>query len=110
MIAFAHRVGALVVAACVGLAAVRAFRSGRPGLAKAARRRSAVLVLLQIALGAMTVLTAKSVLITTAHVATGALLLGSTVALGVGALALERRHDNVVPIRPAFSGRAAGWK
>jgi hypothetical protein len=58
----------------------------------------------------MTVLTAKSVLVTTAHVATGALLLGSTVALSVGALALERRHDNVVPIRPAFSGKAAGWK
>ncbi len=58
----------------------------------------------------MTVLTGKSVLVTTAHVATGALLLGSTVALGVGALALERRHDNVVPIRPAFSGKAAGWK
>jgi len=109
VIAFAHRVGAVVVAACVGLAAVRAFRSGRPGLAKAAVALS-VLVLLQIVLGAMTVLTAKSVLITTAHVATGALLLGTTVALGVGALALERRHDNVVPIRPAFSGRAAGWK
>jgi hypothetical protein len=30
--------------------------------------------------------------------------------MGVGALALERRHHNVVPIRPAFPGKAAGWK
>ena len=108
-IAFAHRVGALVVAGFVAWSAVRAFRSGRPGLRKAAIWL-AMLVVVQISLGALTVLSGKSVLITTAHVATGALLLGSTVALGVGALALERRHDNVVPIRPAFSGKAAGWK
>ena len=108
-IAFAHRVGAVLVAALVALSAVRAIRSGRPGLEKAAIALS-VLVVLQISLGAMTVLTGKSVLVTTAHVATGALLLGTTVAMGVGALALERRHDNVVPIRPAFPGKAAGWK
>jgi heme a synthase len=108
-IAFAHRVGAILVAAGVALSAVGAFRSGRPGLQKAAIGL-ALLVVAQIALGAMTVLSGRSVLITTAHVATGALLLGSMVALGVGALALERRHDNVVPIRPAFSGKAAGWK
>jgi cytochrome c oxidase assembly protein subunit 15 len=109
VIAFAHRLGALVVAGCVALAIVRAFRSGRRGLEKAAIGLG-LLVILQVALGAATVLTGKSVLVTTAHVATGALLLGSTVALGVGALALERRHDNVVPIRPAFPGKAAGWK
>jgi cytochrome c oxidase assembly protein subunit 15 len=108
-IAFTHRVGALLVAVCVAFAAVRAIRSGRPGVEKAAIALT-VLVVIQIALGAMTVLTGKSVLVTTAHVATGALLLGTTVALGVGALALERRHDNVVPIRPAFPGKAAGWK
>ncbi len=109
VIAFAHRVGALVVAAAVGFSVVRAFRSGRPGFRKAALWLG-VLVVAQIALGAMTVLTGKSVLVTTAHVATGALLLGSSVALSIGALALERRHDNVVPIRPAYAGTAAGWK
>jgi cytochrome c oxidase assembly protein subunit 15 len=108
-IAFAHRIGALVVAAFVAFAAARAIRSGRPGLQRAAIALG-ILVVTQIALGALTVLTGKSVLITTAHVATGALLLGSCVALSIGALALERRHDNVVPIRPAFSGKAAGWK
>ena len=108
-IAFAHRLGALLVAGLVIWSAVLAFRSGRPGLRKAAIGLAA-LVVVQVALGAMTVLSGKSVAITTAHVATGALLLGSTVALGVGALALERRHDNVVPIRPPLPGKAAGWR
>lgn len=86
-----------------------AFRSGRRGLEKGALWLCA-LVLAQVTLGALTVLTGKSVAVTTAHVATGALLLGSTLALGVSALALERRHDNVVPIRPSAPRRATAWK
>ncbi len=108
-IAFAHRVGAVCVAGLVAASAVRAFRSGRSGLRTAAIGLCA-LVLVQIALGAATVLSRKDVLLTTAHVATGALLLGSTLAVSVSALALERRRNNVVPIRPALPGRAAGWK
>ena len=106
---FAHRVGALVVAALVGACAVRAFRSGRPGLRRAAFGLAA-LVLAQIALGAATVLTGKSVAVTTAHVATGALILGATLAFGISALAADRRRSNVVPIRPALARRAAAWK
>jgi heme a synthase len=108
-IAFAHRIGALAVAASVAASTVYAFRSRRRGLEKGALWLCA-LVLAQVTLGALTVLTGKSVAVTTAHVATGALLLGSTLALGVGALALERRHDNVVPIRPSAPRRAAAWK
>jgi cytochrome c oxidase assembly protein subunit 15 len=77
---FAHRCMALVVAAAVAACAAAGWRSGRPGL----RRASAALVglvLLQIALGALTVLSRKDVLLTTAHVATGALLLGTTLAV-----------------------------
>jgi len=106
---FVHRVGAVIVAALVGVCAARAFRSGRAGL----RRAGAALVLLvvvQISLGAATVLTKKSVAITTAHVAAGALLLGGTVALCASSLAAERRRNNVVPIRSAISGRASAWK
>ena len=106
---FLHRVGALVVAALVGFCAVRCARTQRPGL----RRLGLVLVALvvaQIALGAATVLTKKSVAVTTAHVATGALLLGSTVALCASSLAAERRRNNVIPIRSAVAGRASGWK
>lgn len=108
-IAFAHRVGALCVAGLVAASAVRAMRSGGPGLRKTAVWLCA-LVAVQVTLGALTVLSKKDVVLTTAHVATGALLLGSTLALSVSALALERRRSNVVPIRTAMPGRAAGWK
>jgi hypothetical protein len=67
-------------------------------------------VLVQSALGALPVLPGMSALVTPAPGAPGALLLGTAVALGVGALPLERRHDNVVPIRPPFQGKAAGWR
>jgi heme a synthase len=106
---FAHRIGALAVAALVAWCAVRARRARRSGLEKAAWWLAA-LVAVQIALGAFTVLSRKSVAVTTAHVGTGALLLGSTLALGLGSLAAERRRNNVVPIRPAMAGRASGWK
>jgi cytochrome c oxidase assembly protein subunit 15 len=107
---FAHRVGALVVAGLVAFCAVRAFRSGRPGLKRMAWALCA-LVLVQIALGGLTVLTRKSVLITTAHVATGALLLGGTLVLGLASMAAQRLAGNVVPIRrAAVAGKAAGWK
>jgi cytochrome c oxidase assembly protein subunit 15 len=106
---FAHRVGAFVVAAFVALCVVRALRSGRPGVGKTAVWLAA-LVLAQVTLGAATVLTAKAVIVTTAHVATGALLLGSTIVFAISSLAAERRRSNVVPIRPAMAGKAAAWK
>jgi heme A synthase len=90
-------------------AAVAAFRSGRRGLRKTAPWLC-VLVVVQIALGGATVLTGRDVLVTTAHVATGAVLLGATLALCLSSLAAERRRNNVVPIRPVLSGRAAAWK
>ena len=106
---FVHRFGALVVATSVALCVVRAFRSGRPGVERAALWLAA-LVLVQITLGAATVMTGKAVIVTTAHVATGAMLLGSTIAFGISSLAAERRRSNVIPIRPAMAGRSAAWK
>ncbi|MGH9315616.1 MAG: COX15/CtaA family protein [Thermoanaerobaculia bacterium] len=82
---FAHRVGALAVAALVGACAVQAFRSARQGLQKTAAALTA-LVLAQIALGAATVLSRKAVLVTTAHVVTGALLLGTALVFTVASL------------------------
>jgi cytochrome c oxidase assembly protein subunit 15 len=81
-IAFAHRIGALCVAAAVLLVVREVFRSTRPGLRKGALFLAG-LVGAQIALGALTVLSGKDVVITTAHVATGALLLGATLAVGL---------------------------
>jgi len=73
---FAHRVGALAVLAVVVVLAVRAHRSGMAALGRMASV-VVVLVIVQIALGATTVLTGKAVLPTTAHVAVGAAVLGS---------------------------------
>jgi cytochrome c oxidase assembly protein subunit 15 len=106
---FAHRLGAVAVASLVGVCVARAFRSRRPGLKKTALWLAS-LVAIQIALGAATVLTGKDVIVTTAHVATGALILGSTLAFGISSLAAERRRGNVIPMRSAVSGRAAAWK
>jgi cytochrome c oxidase assembly protein subunit 15 len=90
-IAFVHRAWALVVAGLVLATVSAALRSGprRTGLFLGA------LVLAQIALGALTVLSRKNVAITTAHVATGALLLGTSVALSLGSSRLKSlsRHS-----------------
>ena len=77
---FAHRVLALGVAAAVGVCVARAFASRRPGLGKVSLAMAG-LVILQIALGALTVLSRKDVALTTAHVANGALLLATTLIL-----------------------------
>ena len=106
---FLHRVGALCVAVLVGLCVRRSVRSGRSGLEKTSFALAG-LVVLQIGLGAATVLSRKAVPIATAHVAAGAVLLGSTLALCLGSLAAERRRSNVVPIRSAIARRASGWK
>jgi cytochrome c oxidase assembly protein subunit 15 len=82
---FAHRLGALAVAGCVFACLALALASRRPGLKKTALAMAA-LVLVQIALGAATVLSRKAVPVTTAHVATGALLLGTTLAFTLSSL------------------------
>jgi cytochrome c oxidase assembly protein subunit 15 len=73
---FAHRLGALVVLVGVVRLVVVARRSGDPLLARPAHIALA-LVLVQVGLGAATVLTAKAVTPTTFHVATGAAVLGT---------------------------------
>ena len=89
---FAHRVGALAVAAFVAGCVARAFASGRPGL-KRTSVLLAALVAVQIALGAFTVLTRKSVPVTTAHVATGALLLGTALTFTLASRKDGRRAE-----------------
>ena len=102
-IAFAHRAWALVVAGLVFWAAAAAHRSGL--------RRSALflaaLVPTQVALGALTVLSRKGVAITTAHVATGALLLATSLALSLGARSRVRRPE---PAGMFVETRALAWK
>jgi heme A synthase len=95
----AHRAGAVVVLAFVLRLALRATRDGDARLARPAQLAIA-LVCVQIALGALTVITGKAVLPTTAHVATGAAILG----LCWFATLRTRRHLHAAVSAPAVAG------
>jgi cytochrome c oxidase assembly protein subunit 15 len=97
---FAHRCGAIVVAAMVIWTAARVLRGhiDQPWL----RRPAAgllVLLAVQITLGALTVWTGKAVIPTTAHLAVGAALLATSLTLALrafriyGLRRLGREHD-----------------
>ncbi len=73
---FAHRMGALAVLAVVGWLAAACHRSGDTALQRHGFL-AVLLVLAQITLGAATVLSAKAIVPTTAHVAVGAAVLGT---------------------------------
>lgn len=79
---FAHRLGALIVTGFIVWTVGRIFRYYRN---EPLLRRSAILlsvaIAIQLTLGAFTIWTQKAVIITTAHVATGALILGTSLAL-----------------------------
>lgn len=98
---YLHRLNALVVLVGVALTValvVRRFRRERTLLLPAAAL--ALLVVVQVSLGAAVVLTGKSVLPNTAHVAVGALLLASSLVLtlygwhGVQVLGQGAAHDS----------------
>lgn len=72
---FVHRLGAVCVLGAVVNLAVRGWRSADPRFGRPATL-ALVLTVGQIALGAATVLSQKAVLPTTAHVASGAAVLG----------------------------------
>jgi cytochrome c oxidase assembly protein subunit 15 len=83
---FAHRIGALLVTSFIIWTVSRIFRYYRN---EPLLRRPAILlscaIVTQLTLGAFTIWTQKAVLITTAHVATGALILGTSVLLALRA-------------------------
>ncbi len=87
---FAHRLGALVVAGCLIATAwtVLVRHGDRRELARPALLLLALLVV-QVALGGLTVLSARNVVINTAHLAVGALIFATTVVL---ALRVHRPH------------------
>jgi cytochrome c oxidase assembly protein subunit 15 len=89
---FAHRVFALVVIALLVRLLLRALRSGEPRLAMPALA-AAVLSVVQAGLGGLTVLTARAVVPTTTHVASGAALLGLTFFVTLRAFRLLRAPE-----------------
>lgn len=79
---FAHRCGAVIVTAMVLWTVARVLRTHRE---VAALRRPAlglfILLVLQICLGALTIWSGRNVLVTTSHVAIGAAVLATSLAL-----------------------------
>ncbi|MEP6801910.1 MAG: COX15/CtaA family protein [Acidobacteriota bacterium] len=108
---YAHRVWALAVAGLVITCLVSAVRSGRPGLVGTGIGLT-LLVAVQIALGAATVLTGKAVPVATAHVATGALLLATALGLTLGSrrIPLARAGTRTGAEVPAGARGAMAWK
>ena len=94
LVHFAHRLGAVAVLLAVSFFLVRARRAGDPRFVRLA---AAILglVVLQIALGATTVLARKAVTPTTLHVATGAAILGGCWLATLRAFRLLRPASSV---------------
>ncbi len=78
---FVHRLGAVAATVMVLTTAAHVLRNYKHQRMREIAILLGVLVLFQFLLGALTVWTGKGVQISTAHVATGALLLGTSVAL-----------------------------
>ena len=116
---FAHRVMAIIVAGTVFCLSARVLRGhhDRPGLRGPALLASA-LVVLQILLGALTVLTRLAVVPATAHVVGGALLLATCLVLTIRAARAPSSREasrgevspggRSEPVAPAAPARAAG--
>lgn len=97
---FAHRLGALAVAATIFSAAWAVYRTRAD---RAPRRLAAVLaglIPVQMFLGALSVWTRKAVPVTVAHQTLGAVVLAGTVGL---AMALSRRSEGAVAALPDAS-------
>ena len=104
---FAHRVGALVVFSLICatfITVIRSYRSEKKLLIP-----STILFCLlfaQIALGGLTVLSGTAVFFATAHVATGALMLATSVVLTLRSYRLfDRKHIVAAGLRPAPTAR-----
>jgi cytochrome c oxidase assembly protein subunit 15 len=114
---FAHRVGAVFVAGGAAACVARTARSGRPGLARMAWLLVAI-VAAQVTLGALTVLSRKDAVTATAHVATGALLLGVSLALSIASrrsgsstsLSLRERAGVRGELSDGVFPEAVAWK
>jgi cytochrome c oxidase assembly protein subunit 15 len=79
---FAHRLGGWTIALAALACLAAAARSGHPAL-RALSLILAILDAVQVGLGGMTVLSGRSPLIATAHVAVGALVLAASLALAL---------------------------
>ena len=91
---YAHRVGALIIASAILATAahIRSHHQSRPELIRPAIT-AALLVLVQVTLGGLTVLSGRAVSINTAHVATGALLLATSLVISLRSWRVRFAHS-----------------
>ena len=93
---FAHRVGALLVAAAVAALLVRVERQhGDVPALRRPIRLAAALVVVQVLLGGLTIWTARAVVPTTSHLVVGAAILGTCLVLALRAHRLLPRARSV---------------
>jgi len=86
---FAHRVGAIVVSVFVCWTSIQVLRCyRRDSLLRRPALAMLILLALQITLGAITILSRRAVIPTTSHVAVGAALLATSLALTLRAYRL----------------------
>lgn len=97
---FAHRVGAVVVTAIVLGCVIHILRNYKLPRLRETAIILGLLLLVQFLLGALTVWTGKGVQIATAHVAVGALLLGTSVALAAYTFRLVRVPETEPELAP----------
>lgn len=90
---FAHRIGAVVVTIIVLVSVWHILKNYQLSRLREAAIVQGTLLLMQFLLGALTVWTGKGVQIATAHVALGALLLGSSVVVAAYTYRLVRVLD-----------------
>lgn len=97
---FAHRCGALIVTILVAWTVARVLRNsaGAPHLRRMALALPALLAL-QITLGALTIWSGRAVLPTTAHVAIGAAVLATSLALTIRIYARAASQAGAEPAR-----------
>jgi heme a synthase len=104
---FAHRVGAVIVTALIIATVGRVlFHHRRRGELWRPALLLTILVVAQLALGALTVLTGKQFIINSLHVVTGALVVATSLVLGLRAHRCQFTMDNAPPLShrgPAYA-------
>lgn len=94
---FLHRLGAVMVVAVALIAGVKIVRDGHPAL-RSLWSAIAVLIGVQVALGAFTIWTEKAPVVASLHVMVGASILALSLVLALTASAVGREEAEVVPL------------
>ncbi|MBI2070163.1 MAG: heme A synthase [Elusimicrobia bacterium] len=96
---FSHRIGAMIVSCVLGATILYGLRRFRGDSSiRGAVLRLAVLLCVQVILGACTIWSAKATVMATAHVAVGALILAQSIVLTLSAFRDARSQSQAFPL------------